>query len=79
MMRATGKEIAEHVIRPTKVLPSSRIKARCKQLLIIIHRLWKVLKRVEEREERRGRRSSVSNGSGLPSFGPGWNGPECPG
>jgi len=27
--------------------------ARCVQLIIIIHRLWKVLKRVEERWERR--------------------------
>jgi len=29
--------------------------ARREQLLIIIHRLWKVLKRVEEREWRRER------------------------
>jgi len=31
--------------------------------------------------EQRGRwsRSSVSNGSGLPGFGPGWNRPEGPG
>jgi hypothetical protein len=53
MKRATGKEIAEHVIRPAKVIPASRVKARCAQLLIIIHRLWKVLTRVEERRERR--------------------------
>jgi hypothetical protein len=45
----TEKEIAKHVIRPTKVIPASRVTARCAQLLIIIHRLWKVLKRVEER------------------------------
>jgi len=56
MMRATGKEIAEHIIRPTKVIRTSRVKARCEQLLIIIHRLWKVLKRVEDREKRRERR-----------------------
>jgi len=56
IMRATGKEIAEHVIRPTKVIRASRINARCEQLLIIIHRLWKVLKRVEEGEKRRERR-----------------------
>ena len=37
MMRATRKEIAEHVIRPVKVIPPSHVKARCAQLLIIIH------------------------------------------
>jgi len=56
MMRATGKEIAEHVIRLTKVIRASHVKARREQLLIIIHRHWKVLKRVEEREKRRERR-----------------------
>jgi len=50
-MRATGKGIAKHVMRPTEVIPVSRVKARREQLLIIIHRLWKVLKRVEEREK----------------------------
>jgi len=49
---ATKKEIAKNVIRPTKVIPASRVKARCAQLLLLIHRLWKVLKRVEERRER---------------------------
>jgi len=39
MKRATGKEIAKHIIRPAKVIPASRVKARCPQLLIIIHRL----------------------------------------
>ena len=56
MMGVRGKEIAEHVFRPTKVIPASHDKARHEQLLIIIHRLWKVLKRVEEREKRRQRR-----------------------
>jgi len=56
MMRATGKEIAKHVISPTKVIPVSGIKTRCKQLLIMIERLWKDLKRVEEREKRSERR-----------------------
>jgi len=56
MMRVTGKEIAEHGIRPTKVIRASRVKARREQLLIIIHRLWKVLKSVKEREKRRERR-----------------------
>ena len=49
MKRATGKEIAENIIRPAKVIPASRVKARYGQLLIIIHRHWKVQKRVEER------------------------------
>jgi len=53
MKRATGKEIAEYIIRPAKVIPASHVKARCAQLLIITHRHWKVLKRVEERRERR--------------------------
>jgi len=56
MMRATGKEIAEHIIRPTKVIRASHVKARREQLLIIIHRHCKVLKRVEEREKTRERR-----------------------
>jgi hypothetical protein len=51
--RATGKEINKHIIRPTKVIPTSHVKAGCTQLPIIIHRLWKVLKRVQERRERR--------------------------
>ena len=55
-MRVTGKEIAEYVIRLTKVIPTSHVMARYEQLLIIIHRLWNVLKRVEEREKRRERR-----------------------
>jgi len=53
MKRATWKEIAEHIIRPAKVIPASHGKARGAQLLIIIHRHWKVLKRVEERRETR--------------------------
>ena len=53
MMRATGKEIAEHVIRPAKVIPASGVEARHAQLLIILYRRWKVLKRVAERWERR--------------------------
>jgi len=53
MKRATGKKIAEHVITPAKVIPPRYVKARCEQLLIIIHRLWKILTRVKERRERR--------------------------
>ena len=56
MMRATGKEIAKHVIGPTKVIPASSVKGTREQLLIIIHRLWKILKWVEEREKGRERR-----------------------
>jgi len=56
MMRATGKVIAKHIIRLTKVIPASRVQARREQLPIIIHRLWKILKRVEEREKRMKRR-----------------------
>jgi len=53
MQRASGKEIAKHVFRPVKVIPARRVTARCAQPLIIIHTLWNVLKRVEERRERR--------------------------
>jgi len=53
LMRVTVKEIAEHVIRPTKVIPTSCNKAEHDQLLISIHRLWRVLKMVDEREKRR--------------------------
>ena len=56
MVRATAKEIAKQVIMPTKVICASRVKARREQMLIIIHQLWKVLKRVEEREKRWERR-----------------------
>jgi hypothetical protein len=53
MNSATGKEIAEHVIRSAKVIPACCVKARCAQQLIILHRLWKVLSRGNERRERR--------------------------
>ena len=56
MMRATGKEMAEHVFRLTMVIRAGRVMAGREQLLSIIHRLWKVLKRVEGREKRRERR-----------------------
>jgi len=48
MKIAQAKEIANHVLRPVKVIADSCIKARCAHLLIIIHRLWKVVKRVKE-------------------------------
>jgi hypothetical protein len=51
--RATEKEISEFVIKPTKVIPGSCVNIRCTQLLIIIQSRWMVLKRVEERRERR--------------------------
>jgi hypothetical protein len=46
-------EITNYIIRPTKFIPASRAKVRFEQLLSIIHKLWNVLKRVEERRERR--------------------------
>jgi len=52
----TGTEIAKHVIKPTKIISTSCVKARHEQLLNMIHRLWKVLKRVEERENSSERR-----------------------
>jgi len=51
--RAIRNESAEYIIRPAKVIPASCAQARCVQLLIIIHRHWKVLKRVQERRESR--------------------------
>jgi hypothetical protein len=52
-MGTTGKEIAEHVIRATKLIPTCHVKGRHEQLLIIIHRLSKVQKKVQEREKSR--------------------------
>jgi len=45
IMRAKVKAIVEQAITPAKVFPTSCVKARYMQLLIIIYRLWKVLKR----------------------------------
>jgi len=53
MNRATGNDIAEHMIRTGMVIPASCVMAWCAQLLLIIHRLRKDLKWVEERRERR--------------------------
>jgi len=53
MERATWKVITEHIIIPGKVITASCVKVRCAQLLTIIHILWMVQKRVEEREKRR--------------------------
>jgi hypothetical protein len=50
---AMGNKIAECVIRPADVLPASHVNASCEQLVIVSHRLWKDLKRVEERSVRR--------------------------
>jgi len=50
--QATVLEIAEHIIVPTKVIPATYVMATCAQLVIILHRHWKVLMRVEERRER---------------------------
>jgi len=43
----------ESVISPAMVIPTSHDKAKYTQLLIIIHWLGKVLKRVEDGRERR--------------------------
>jgi len=51
--RVTGEEIADHIIEPAKVIPTCHVMVRYAQLLIMIHILWKILKRVEERRERR--------------------------
>jgi len=44
-------EIIEQAFRPVKRISTSHVKVRCVQLQIIIHRLWQVLKRVEERRK----------------------------
>lgn len=36
MKRATGREIAKHVIRPANTIPATHVTARCAQLLVII-------------------------------------------
>jgi hypothetical protein len=51
-LRSTWMQMAEHLIRPGKVIPSSHVKAKGAQLLIMIYRQWRVLKWVEERRER---------------------------
>jgi len=53
MKNAAGKELAEHVIRPAKVIPTSYVKARCGQQIIIVHTPWNVQMIVEQRMERR--------------------------
>jgi len=53
MKRATQMEIAKYLIRAAKAIPTRHVKARSWQLLIIVHRLWNILKRVEERRQRR--------------------------
>jgi len=53
MKRATRKVIAKQIIRLLNVILTSRVKARCVQLLFITHWLWKVLNRVKERRKRR--------------------------
>jgi len=50
---ATEQQIAQHIIRPATIITASHIKTMCAPLLIIRHRVWKVLKMVEERRERR--------------------------
>jgi len=53
IQRATGQEVAECMTRAVKEIPASPVEVGCVQQLFIIQKLWKVLKRVEERRERR--------------------------
>ena len=46
-------EITKYVIRRLKVVPARHVMTSFAQHLIIIHSLWQVLKRVEERNERK--------------------------
>ena len=39
MRSAIGKEIAEHILRPGKIIPASNVRASCVHLLVILHRL----------------------------------------
>jgi len=48
MKAATGMDIAEHIIRPAKVIPASRIKGSYAPLLITILRLWRDLMKMKE-------------------------------
>jgi hypothetical protein len=41
---------ADDVGRQAKVIPASRVKAGCAQMLIIINRVWKVLTRAGRRD-----------------------------
>jgi hypothetical protein len=43
----------KHRHYPATIIPASWVEASCVQLLIIIHRIWKVLKVVEDRMERK--------------------------
>jgi hypothetical protein len=51
-MQAILRQIANHIMRPDKVMPASCVKAGCAQLQITIQILTNVLKRVEESRER---------------------------
>jgi len=53
MKPAAGKDLAKHVIRPARVILAGPNKVRYGQLIIIIHILWKVLKVVAKKTERR--------------------------
>jgi hypothetical protein len=53
MKQSSLEGIVEHLIRPATIIPASWVEASSVQLLIIIHRIWKVLKVVEDRMERK--------------------------
>ena len=48
MKAATGKDIAEHVIRQTKVIPASLVPVSCSPVLISILRLRRGLMKMNE-------------------------------
>jgi len=52
MMCVPGMEIAKHIFKAVKVFSASCVKASWLLVLISIHRLLKLLKRVEERREK---------------------------
>jgi hypothetical protein len=51
--RATGKEIVNHGNRLSIEMPASRIQGRCSVPTIISHRLWIILRMVEDWSNRR--------------------------
>jgi len=62
MMTATGKDIAEYVIRPVKVIPASLVMVSYAPLLICILRLRRYLMKMKQwwmRRQQVGKRLKV--------------------
>jgi len=53
MEQTPGQQSTDYIIRLIKVTPTSQVRTRCAQPLIIIYILCKVLQMVEEGRERR--------------------------